>query len=55
MLTAPVAIASLVGLYKVEYGMIMAGATLSIIPVIILFLLGQKYFIAGILSGAIKG
>ncbi len=55
MLTAPVAIASLVGLYKVEYGMIMAGATLSIIPVIILFILGQKYFIAGILSGAIKG
>jgi len=54
-LTATVGLASLVGMYKVEYGMLMAGASLLIIPVIILFVIGRDLFVEGILRGAVKG
>jgi ABC-type glycerol-3-phosphate transport system permease component len=35
-------------------GQLMAGATLAVIPILILFLFIQRYFVAGITSGAIK-
>lgn len=38
-----------------NYGAIYAGVILAIIPVIILFISCQKYFVAGLSSGAIKG
>ena len=38
-----------------DYGAQMAGATLVLVPVIIAFLLCQKYFVEGITSGAVKG
>lgn len=41
--------------YSSEYGLIMAGSVLSLIPVIIVFLLLQKYFVEGIASTGIKG
>jgi multiple sugar transport system permease protein len=50
-----VAINQLRGLYGVDYGMIMAGTVVSIAPVLLLFLLLQKEFIAGLTSGAVKG
>jgi len=34
---------------------VLAGVVLSLIPVIIIYLLGQRYFIEGIMSGALKG
>lgn len=40
---------------KVELGPMMASIVLTIIPVIVLYLLGQKYIIKGVLSGAVKG
>lgn len=50
-----VAINNLRGLYATEYGLIMSGTLVSIAPVMCLFLLLQKEFIAGLTSGAIKG
>lgn len=50
-----VAIAQLRGLYRSDYGLMMAGTVVSIAPVAVLFLLLQKQFIAGLTSGAVKG
>ncbi len=49
-----VAIAQLQGVYFQDYGMMMAGTALSIAPVMILFLLLQREFIAGLTAGAVK-
>lgn len=50
-----VAIAQLKGAYSQDYGMIMAGTLVSIGPMLILFLLLQREFIAGLTAGAVKG
>ena len=39
----------------VSYALIMAGATVSLIPLIILFLFTQKYFIESFASAGVKG
>lgn len=54
MFTAPVALGSLVGLTKVSWGGIMAGAVLLTMPMLAVFLLLQRHFVAGIAAGAIK-
>ncbi|WP_127754156.1 MULTISPECIES: carbohydrate ABC transporter permease [unclassified Devosia] len=54
MFTAPVALGSLIGLTKVSWGGIMAGAVLLTAPMLVVFLLLQRHFIAGIAAGAIK-
>lgn len=41
--------------YSSEYGLIMAGSVISLIPIFIVFLCLQKYFVAGIASTGIKG
>ncbi|NTF34030.1 carbohydrate ABC transporter permease [Rhizobium skierniewicense] len=54
MMTAPVALGSLIGLTKVSWGGIMAGAVLLTGPVLIIFVALQRHFIAGISAGAVK-
>ena len=44
-----------IGQYTAEYGLIMAGSVLSLIPVIIVFLCLQKYFVEGVASTGLKG
>lgn len=44
-----------IGQYSSEYGLIMAGSVLSLIPVIIVFLILQKYFVEGVASTGLKG
>ena len=41
--------------YTQEYGMIMAAAMLSLIPVMIIFFSLQKYFVEGIAATGVKG
>lgn len=53
--TLPIGLNQMVGMYQQSYGMLMAGTLLSILPVIILFLLLQKEFVAGLTAGAVKG
>lgn len=44
-----------IGQYATEYGLVMAASVLSLIPVLAIFLLGQKQFVQGIASSGIKG
>jgi len=53
--TLPIGLNQLVGLQNSQYGALMAGTLLSVIPVIIMFLLLQKEFVAGLTAGAVKG
>ncbi len=53
--TLPIALNQMVGIYSQNYGMLMAGTFLSVLPVIVLFFLLQREFIAGLTSGAVKG
>ena len=41
--------------YSAEYALIMAGAGGSLIPVVIIFLAAQKYFVEGISFTGLKG
>ncbi|CEG28617.1 carbohydrate ABC transporter permease [Bacillus sp. B-jedd] len=54
MFTLPVALSSLIGMARIDYGEVMLGTTLSTIPIMIFFLLLQKQFISGILGGSVK-
>lgn len=54
MFTLPVALSSLIGMARIDYGQLMLGTTLSTIPIMIFFLLLQKHFISGILGGSVK-
>lgn len=49
-----VAVGQLQGLYHQEYGLLMASTVISIAPVMILFLLLQRDFVAGLTAGAVK-
>jgi arabinosaccharide transport system permease protein len=53
--TYPVGLATLVGLYKVEYGMILAGAFLATLPILLIFIAGRNQLLANITLGAVKG
>jgi ABC-type glycerol-3-phosphate transport system permease component len=53
--TLPIALNQMLGLYQRDYGTLMAGTLLSILPVIILFFMFQKEFISGLAAGAVKG
>ncbi|PPE80189.1 carbohydrate ABC transporter permease [Kaistia algarum] len=52
--TAPVALGSLIGLNVVPWGPLMAGATLMTLPMVVVFIFLQRYFVAGITAGAVK-
>jgi multiple sugar transport system permease protein len=56
MRTLPVGLAVFKGSFRetTEWGQLMACAVIAIIPVIAVFLAGQKYFIKGLMAGAIK-
>ena len=41
--------------YSSDYGLIMAGSVISLIPVIIVFLVFQRYFVEGVASTGLKG
>ena len=54
--TIPIAVQYLKGGYgSVDMGAMMAMLVLSIIPVVVFYLLCQKYIIKGVASGAVKG
>ena len=54
-LTISLGIATMQAENSTEFGLIMAGAALAAVPIIIVFLLFQKYFTKGITMGAVKG
>ena len=54
-LTISLGIATMQAENSTDYGLIMAGASLAAIPIIVVFLIFQKYFTKGITMGAVKG
>ena len=54
-LTLPIGLNSLITPYGNNYDVLIAGSVFSIVPIIILFLFFQKYFIAGMTAGGVKG
>ena len=54
-LTSALGIAKLQGENATDFGLIMAGAAMASVPIIIVFLIFQKYFTRGIAMGAVKG
>ena len=54
-LTISLGIATMQGESSIDFGLLMAGAALASVPIIIVFLVFQKYFTKGITMGAVKG
>ncbi len=52
--TLPVALAGLVGEHAQDVELMMAGAVITVLPVLILFLLLQRYYVEGVTEGSVK-
>jgi multiple sugar transport system permease protein len=54
--TAPLLISEMMGAIDgAEWGVLFAGVTLQLLPVVVLVALAQKHIIAGLTAGAVKG
>jgi ABC-type glycerol-3-phosphate transport system permease component len=53
--TLPVGLAFLHGEYEIKYGQIMAGYAIGCLPLLVLFVFTMRYFLRGLMFGAIKG
>lgn len=53
--TLPVGLVQLQGMFSANWRLIAAGALLAMIPVLVFFLVLQRYFIQGALAGSVKG
>lgn len=53
--TVPLIINSFRTVYNVEWGLLMAASVVSIIPCLILYLVGQRYFVEGVTLAGLKG
>ena len=53
--TIQLGLQSFVGEYNAEHALIMTGSVLSVLPIALIFLLGQRYFIQGIATTGVKG
>ena len=53
--TLPVALASLVGEHVQDTELMMAGAVLTVMPVLLVFLVLQRHYVRGLLQGGVKG
>ncbi|WP_328415159.1 carbohydrate ABC transporter permease [Streptomyces violaceus] len=52
--TLQVALANLNVLYNTDYSLVMAGALMSVIPLILVFLIGARHFLRDLAAGAMK-
>jgi multiple sugar transport system permease protein len=52
--TLPVALAGLVGEHAQDVELMMAGAVVTVLPVLVLFLFLQRYFVEGVTEGSVK-
>jgi len=53
--TLPIGLATLLTPYGNNYDVLISGSVLAILPILILFVMFQRYFIEGLTAGAIKG
>ncbi|BEL06995.1 carbohydrate ABC transporter permease [Actinoplanes sichuanensis] len=53
--TIQIGLKSFINQYNAEYALIMTGSVLSVLPIVVVFLLGQRYFVEGIATTGLKG
>ena len=53
--TLPVSLANLVGEHAQDVELMMAGSVVTVLPVLLLFIFLQRYYIAGLMAGSVKG
>lgn len=55
MMTLPVGLSNLQGQYTTAWNLVMAGSTISVIPILIVYIAAQRYVIRGFATSGIKG
>jgi multiple sugar transport system permease protein len=53
--TIQLGLSTFISQYNAEYALIMTGSVLSVLPIAVIFLLGQRYFVEGISTTGLKG
>jgi multiple sugar transport system permease protein len=53
--TIPLGIRMFLGQYSTEYGLVMAASVVSLVPVFVVFLFFQRFFVEGIATTGLKG
>ena len=54
MWTSPVGLKTLIGKYNVEWGLLMAGGVMALLPTAVMFAAMQKFIVEGMTAGAVK-
>jgi ABC-type glycerol-3-phosphate transport system permease component len=55
MWTLPVGLAAFQGQFNVQWHLLMAGSVISLLPIIVIYVIGQKYFVQGITLTGLAG
>lgn len=55
LFTIPLALNTFMDEHIADYGLVMAAAASALVPVILVFIFAQRYFIKGLTAGAVKG
>jgi multiple sugar transport system permease protein len=53
--TVPIGLSFFQGAYQTEYTVLMAGATVAVMPILLIYFLAQDYFVKGIVTTGLKG
>jgi multiple sugar transport system permease protein len=53
--TLPIGLSAIMGQYNVNWGLLMAGASLTMLPAVLLFAAVGRYFVRGLTAGAVQG
>ena len=53
--TLPVGISTFVGVYKTQWPELMAASVIAILPIAVVYVIFQRYFIAGVTAAGVKG
>jgi multiple sugar transport system permease protein len=52
--TLPIGLSAIIGQYTVDWGLVLAGVILTMVPAVFIFLLVGRYFVGGLIAGATK-
>jgi ABC-type glycerol-3-phosphate transport system permease component len=55
LMTLPVGLATLQGRWLTEWNLVMAGGVLTVLPMLLLYLIAQKYLVQGFVMSGLKG
>ena len=53
--TLPIGLHAFIGEYQTDWNLLMAGGVITTLPVVVLFVFLQRYLVAGLTAGAVKG